>query len=73
MADATLSKACTILASAAIVAATFVVVGATMTVAPGKAQASAAIASQTGQPCAKCHTAPPKLNAYGQSYKKKGR
>jgi cytochrome c553 len=63
----------TILTGAAVIAVALVAAGATMTVAPGKAQASAAIASQTGLPCTKCHTAPPKLNAYGQNYKKKGR
>jgi hypothetical protein len=34
------------------------------------AMASPAIAKKTGQPCAKCHTAPPALNAYGKKYKK---
>ncbi len=27
------------------------------------------MAQQTGQPCTKCHTAPPALNDYGQKYK----
>ena len=66
------SKPFTILAGAAIVAAAVLVAGATMTVAPRKAEANPAYASQTGQPCAKCHSAPPKLNAVGQKFKKNG-
>lgn len=60
----------TILTGAALCAVGLVV--AAMTIAPSEVRASAAIAAKTGQPCGKCHTAPPKLNAYGQSYKKKG-
>ena len=33
------------------------------------AMANAAIAKKTGQACAKCHSAPPALNAYGKKYK----
>ena len=33
------------------------------------AMANADIAKKTGQPCAKCHSAPPALNAYGKKYK----
>jgi len=35
------------------------------------AMATAAIAKKTGQPCAKCHTAPPALNSYGKKYQSK--
>jgi len=35
---------------------------------PHPALATAAIAKSTGQPCAKCHSAPPALNAYGKKY-----
>jgi len=31
--------------------------------------ANPAIAKATGQPCTKCHTAPPALNDYGKQYK----
>ncbi len=37
--------------------------------APRPAQATPAVAKATGQPCAKCHTAPPALNDYGKKYK----
>ncbi len=33
------------------------------------ATANANIAKSTGQPCTKCHTAPPALNNYGKKYK----
>ena len=62
-----------ILMAAGLFAVALVAAGAMMTVAPSEAQASAAMAAQTGFPCGKCHTAPPKLNAFGQNYKKKGR
>lgn len=52
--------------------AALLVAGATLTVAPRKAEATAAYASQTGQPCTKCHSAPPKLNATGEKFKKNG-
>ena len=57
-----------ILVGAAGMAATIVVAGAIM-LAPGPAVANPAIAKKTGQACAKCHTAPPALNAYGKTYK----
>jgi len=47
-----------------------VVVAGTIALAPQPAKANPAIAQKTGQPCTKCHTAPPKLNAYGENYKK---
>ena len=37
--------------------------------APRPAQATPAVAKATGQPCTKCHTAPPALNDYGKKYK----
>jgi len=37
--------------------------------APRVAMANPNIAKSTGQPCAKCHTAPPALNGYGKKYK----
>jgi hypothetical protein len=40
---------------------------------PVKVQATPAIASQTKQPCAKCHTSPPTLNDYGKKYKSGGK
>ena len=39
-------------------------------VASAQSMATPAIAAKEKQPCAKCHTAPPALNAYGKSYKK---
>jgi hypothetical protein len=38
----------------------------------GQSMANPAIAKKTGQPCAKCHTAPPTLNNYGKKYKAGG-
>ena len=45
------------------------VVVAGIAMAPQPATANPAMAKKTGQPCAKCHTAPPALNAYGKKYK----
>ena len=39
-------------------------------VASAQSMATPAIAAKEKQPCAKCHTTPPALNAYGKSYKK---
>lgn len=47
-----------------------VVVAGAIILAPQPATANPSIAQKTGQPCTKCHTAPPALNAYGQNYKK---
>ncbi len=47
-------------------------IAGTITLAPQKAQASAAFASQTGKACNYCHTAPPALNANGKKFKAKG-
>ena len=46
-----------------------VVVAGAFVVAPRTAMANPAIAQKTGQPCTKCHTAAPTLNAYGKKYK----
>lgn len=53
-----------------IVAAVVIALGTVMTTPQG-ASASASIAKRTGQPCAKCHSAPPTLNAYGKKYQAK--
>jgi hypothetical protein len=50
--------------------ATILIAGA-IAVTPRSAMANPTIAQKTGFACTKCHTAPPTLNAYGQSYKKK--
>jgi hypothetical protein len=71
MADTTY-KPLTILAGAAVAAAAILVAGTTLTVAPKKAEATAAFTQQTGLPCNKCHSAPPKLNEFGENFKKKG-
>jgi hypothetical protein len=47
-----------------------VLVAGAIVLAPQPAKATPAFAQKTGQPCTKCHTAPPKLNAYGKNYKK---
>jgi len=39
------------------------------TFATRPAMANPEMAKKTGQPCAKCHTAPPALNSYGKKYK----
>jgi len=54
------------IASAAIAAAA-VLAGIVAT--PQPAMANPAMAKKTGQPCTKCHTTPPALNAYGKKYK----
>jgi hypothetical protein len=46
----------------------FVVVAATMALAPQESAAKAAYAQSTGRPCTACHTTPPKLNACGKKY-----
>jgi len=38
-------------------------------VASQQAKANSDMAKKTGQPCTKCHTAPPALNDYGKKYK----
>ena len=51
------------------VAIAFFIAFAMITTTSQPAMANAAIAKKTGQACAKCHSAPPALNAYGQKYK----
>ena len=51
------------------VAAAMLITFAMVTATSRPAMANAAIAKKTGQPCAKCHTAPPALNSYGTKYK----
>lgn len=52
-----------------IVTGTAIVLLLTLASAPRTAMANPNIAKETGQPCAKCHTAPPALNSYGKKYK----
>jgi hypothetical protein len=47
----------------------FLIAFAMITTTSQPAMANADIAKKTGQPCAKCHSAPPALNAYGKKYK----
>jgi hypothetical protein len=49
--------------------AVILIVSAIVTVTSRQAMATPKMAQQTGQPCTKCHTAPPALNGYGQKYK----
>ena len=42
---------------------------AIVTTGPRPAIANPNIAKATGEPCAKCHTAPPALTSYGKKYK----
>jgi hypothetical protein len=58
-----------ILRATAATAAVTVLTFAMVTFATPPAQANPAIAKATGQPCTKCHTAPPALNDYGKKYK----
>jgi len=58
------------LGSAAVAVAMLIAIAIMLVaLAPHRAMANADIAKKTGLPCAKCHTAPPALNAYGQKYK----
>jgi hypothetical protein len=52
-------------------AAAILITFAMVTATSRPAMANAAIAKKTGQPCAKCHSAPPALNSYGKKYKEK--
>lgn len=64
-----------ILTGAAALAAALLIAGTTLMVAPGQAQAKPEFAAQTGKPCGFCHENPGgggKLNAQGESFKKKG-
>lgn len=60
----TMSSISTRVAAMAILIAVLMI-----TVASQQAMANSDMAKQTGQPCTKCHTAPPALNAYGKKYK----
>ena len=62
-----------VLAAAAATASAIVIAAAMIVVAAGQSMANPAIAQKTGQPCAKCHTAPPALNDYGKKYKAGGK
>ena len=56
--------------SAAVGTATVILIAvAMMVVASRQTMANPEMAKKTGQPCAKCHTAPPALNGYGKKYK----
>ncbi|MGA2891629.1 MAG: hypothetical protein ABSE22_02090 [Xanthobacteraceae bacterium] len=56
---------CGTVATAAVALLAF----AMLTFATPNAMANPTIAKATGQPCTKCHTAPPVLNDYGKQYK----
>jgi hypothetical protein len=58
-----------ILARAAETGTVILIATAVIMLASGPTMANPAIAQKTGQPCAKCHTAPPALNDYGKKYK----
>ncbi len=58
-----------ILVKAATTGTVLLTAGAIIALATGPSMANPAIAKKTGQPCAKCHTAPPALNDYGKKYK----
>jgi len=59
----------TVLAKAVATGTTLLTAGAMIMLASGQSLANPAIAKQTGEPCTKCHTAPPALNDYGKKYK----
>ncbi len=63
--------AVTILAVAASFALALAIAGTT-TIAPRKAEATPAYTKKTGYSCKKCHTKPPKLNAFGRRFKARG-
>jgi len=56
------------LARATGAAMAMLIAGAMITVASRPAMANSDMAKKTGQPCTKCHTAPPALNDYGKKY-----
>ena len=59
-----------VLVRAAVATVTLSVLAfAMLAVATPPASANRAIAKATGQPCTKCHSAPPALNDYGKQYK----
>jgi len=61
------SERVTVVVSAASLAITFTLIAFVAATLPAKATPQ--IAKDNGEPCMKCHTAPPALNAYGQKYK----
>ncbi len=58
-----------VLAGVVGTATAIVMAAAVIMFTSGPSMATPAIAQKTGQPCAKCHTAPPTLNDYGKKYK----
>jgi hypothetical protein len=58
----------TLMLAATGTAAAVLVTFAMVTATSRPAMANPAIAKKTGQPCAKCHSAPPALNSYGKKY-----
>lgn len=59
----------TVLAKAVATGTALLTAGAMIMLASGQSLANPAIAKKTGEPCTKCHTAPPALNDYGKKYK----
>jgi hypothetical protein len=58
-----------VLTKTAAMASAILLAGAMVVAVSGQTMANPAIAQKTGQPCGKCHTAPPALNDYGKKYK----
>jgi len=58
-----------VLSGSAVTLVVILIVSATITVTSRQTMANPKMAQTTGQPCTKCHTAPPTLNDYGQKYK----
>ena len=58
-----------VLSGAAGTLAVILIASAIITVTSQQTMANPKMAQTTGQPCTKCHTAPPALNDYGQKYK----
>lgn len=58
-----------ILSRAAGTLVAILIVSAIIAATSRPTMANTKIAQTTGQPCTKCHTAPPALNDYGQKYK----
>jgi len=59
----------TVLAKAVATGTALLTAGTMIMLASGQSLANPAIAKKTGEPCTKCHTAPPALNDYGKKYK----
>jgi hypothetical protein len=58
-----------VVGGAAKAAAASLIAIAMIMLASGQTMATPAFAQKTGQPCTKCHTAPPVLNDYGKKFK----